>query len=128
MSSPVAGGLYAVSPKFWPHRPPLLEWRLLGPALRTMAASKREVVAVGPPRHPCMAGLRHLGIDTASSGFAPEQPAERLWAAEQLIRSGSTCTVLAWLSQVRAEQIRLLQVCAQGSGARPEAHAWIEMP
>ena len=95
-----------------------LEWRLLEPALRTMAASKREVVAVGPPRHPCMAGLRHLGVDDSRFIWVrAEQPAERLWATEQLIRSASTCTILAWLPQVRAEQIRRLQVCAQGSDA-----------
>ena len=107
-------------------QPATLEWRLLAPALRSVTAAGREIVVIGPPRHPCMAGLRCEGIDDRRLIWVrAEHPAERLWAAEQLIRSASAGAVLAWLPHVRAEQVRRLQVCAQGTDAlvflfRPE--------
>lgn len=55
-----------------------------------------------------------------------DQPAERLWTTEQLIKSKAAGAVVAWLPKARAEQIRRLQVCAQGCEGlvflcRPEA-------
>jgi protein ImuA len=43
-----------------------------------------------------------------------ETPAERLWATEQLVRANACGAVIAWLPQVRAEQVRRLQVLAAG--------------
>jgi protein ImuA len=98
----------------------LHEWRLLLPALQT-AAQRGPLVLVGAPHLP------HLPV-LASLGIAPERvlrieartPAERLWATEQALRCHELGALLAWLPQVRSEQLRRLQLAAQG---RPAAQA-----
>ena len=40
-------------------------------------------------------------------------PAARLWATEQALRCAEVVAVLAWLPQVRTEQLRRLQLAAQ---------------
>lgn len=108
-------------------QPAVLEWRLLGPALRQVVAKGGQVVVVGPPRQPHLPGLVHEGLDPAQLVWIQaDTPAERLWVTEQLIKSGSAGALVAWVPQVRQEQIRRLQVGAQsGAGlvflCRPEA-------
>jgi protein ImuA len=107
----------------WPSRsltevlapqPGILEWRLLGPALKLVTAQERQIVAVAPPRHPYLPGLQQAGLDERRFVWIQaEQPAERLWVTEQLIKSNACGAVIAWLPQVRHEQLRRLQVCAQ---------------
>lgn len=120
----------------WPRRsltellapqPGILEWRLLGPALRTVVAAGEQIVVVGPPKHPHLPGLRHEGIDERSLVWIQaETPAERLWTTEQLVKSNAAGALLAWLPQARPEQLRRLQVCVQSCDApvflmRPDA-------
>lgn len=96
-------------------QPSVLEWRLLGPALRPLVAAGRQIVVVGPPRIPHVPGLLHEGLDERQLVWIQaDKPAERLWVTEQLIKSNSTGAIVAWLSQVRQEQLRRLQVCAAG--------------
>jgi protein ImuA len=108
-------------------QPAVLEWRLIGPALAAVAAAGRAVVVIGPPRTPHLPGLRQLGLDAAQLVWIQaEAPAQRLWCAEQLIKSGACGALLVWLPQARPEQIRRLQVAALGLEApvfvfRPEA-------
>ena len=107
----------------WPSRsltevlapqPAILEWRLLGPALKLVTAQERQIVAVAPPRHPYLPGLQQAGLDERRFVWIQaEHPAERLWVTEQLIKSNACGAVIAWLPQVRHEQLRRLQVCAQ---------------
>lgn len=115
-------------------QPAVLEWRLLSPALRQVAARDGQIALVAPPRHPYLPGLQHDGLDERHVVWIQaEAPAERLWVAEQLIKSASCGAVVAWLPQARPEQIRRLQVCAQSfeglaflcrpEGARHEASA-----
>ena len=93
----------------------MLEWRLLGPLLRQVCAAGRSVVLVGPPRPPHPPGLRWEGISERQLVWVQtETPAERLWATEQLVRANACGAVIAWLPQVRAEQVRRLQVLAAG--------------
>ncbi|ABM97381.1 conserved hypothetical protein (plasmid) [Methylibium petroleiphilum PM1] len=95
-------------------QPSVCEWRLLGPALRSVVAAGQHVVVVGPPKRPHMPGLRHAGLDEKHFVWVQaETPAERLWVTEQLVKSNAAGALLAWLPQARAEQIRRLQVCAQ---------------
>lgn len=97
-------------------QPSTLEWRLLGPALRAVVASGRQVVVIAPPRSPHLAGLQHEGIDARHLVWLqPESPADRLWCTEQLVRANAAGAVLAWLPQARQEQLRRLQVRAQAS-------------
>jgi len=45
--------------------------------------------------------------------LAAAAPGDRLWAAEQTLSCAGVAAVLAWLPQVRAEQLRRLQMIAQ---------------
>ncbi len=95
-------------------QPSVLEWRLIGPALRSIVGSGGTVVVVGPPKTPHLPGLRHSGIDERHLVWVQvDAPAERLWTVEQLVKSGACGALVAWLPQARPEQIRRLQVCAQ---------------
>lgn len=95
-----------------------LEWRLLGGMLRNVCAAGRSVVLVGPPRVPHVPGLRLAGLSEKQLVWIQaETPAERLWSAEQLIKANACGALIAWLPQVRAEQIRRLQVLAAGCEA-----------
>jgi protein ImuA len=95
-----------------------LEWRLLGGLLRDVCTAGRSVVLVGPPRPPHVPGLRLAGLqDKHLVWIQAQTPAERLWSAEQLIKANACGALIAWLPQVRAEQIRRLQVLAAGCEA-----------
>ncbi|MCZ8252435.1 MAG: translesion DNA synthesis-associated protein ImuA [Hylemonella sp.] len=93
------------------------EWRLLLPALQA-AAQRGPLVLVGAPHLP------HLPV-LAALGIAPDRvlrieartPAERLWAAEQALRCKDIGALLAWLPQVRSEQLRRLQLSGNTSQA-----------
>jgi protein ImuA len=92
-----------------------LEWRLLGALLRQVCDAGRNVVLVGPPQPPHPPGLRRLGISERQLVWVQaETPAERLWVTEQLIKAQSCGALIAWLPQVRPEQVRRLQVLATG--------------
>ncbi len=95
-------------------QPSVLEWRLIGPALRGVVAAGGTVVVVGPPKTPHLPGLQHSGIDAGHLVWVQaEAPAERLWCTEQLVKSAACGALVAWLPQARPEQMRRLQVCAQ---------------
>jgi protein ImuA len=108
-------------------QPSLCEWRLTGPALRSVVAAGHTVVVVGPPKHPHLPGLRHEGIDDRHFVWLQaDTPAERLWATEQLVKSNACGALLSWLPHARPEQLRRLQVCAAACDGpvivfRPEA-------
>ena len=71
-------------------QPSVLEWRVIGPALRAIVAAGRNVVVVGPPKTPHLPGLRHSGIDEKHLVWVrADTPAERLWCTEQLVKSGA---------------------------------------
>ena len=96
-------------------RPPNhCEWRLLLPALTCLARTTcGALVLVGAPHMPFCPGLAGQGLDvrrllcinTAAS-------ASRLWATEQALRCADVAAVLAWLPQVRSDQLRRLQMAA----------------
>lgn len=108
-------------------QPAVLEWRLLGGAIRQVVAGGGQVVLVGPPKPPHLPGLLHAGADARQLVWVrAETPAERLWVTEQMIKSDAAGAIVAWLPQARQEQIRRLQVCALACRApvflcRPEA-------
>jgi len=108
-------------------QPSVVEWRLLGPALRRVVADGGQLVVVAPPRHPYLPGLLHDGFDERRFVWVQaDGPAERLWVTEQLIKSNAFGAIVAWLPQARQEQIRRLQVCAQSASGpvflcRPES-------
>jgi protein ImuA len=96
-------------------QPSLLEWRLIGPCLRPLVAGGRTVVVIGHPKQPHLTGLRHLGIEEHNLLWVKaDAPSRRLWATEQAIRCNSAAAILTWMPQARPEQLRRLQVLAQG--------------
>lgn len=96
-------------------QPSLLEWRLIGPSLGPLVSGGRTVVVIGHPKQPHLVGLRHLGIEEGNLMWVKvDLPSQRLWATEQAIRSNAAAAILTWLPQARPEQLRRLQVLAQG--------------
>lgn len=96
-------------------QPSLIEWRLIGPCLRSLVSGGRSVIVIGHPKRPHLVGLRHLGIEEDNLMWVKvDPPSHRLWATEQAIRSNSAAAILTWMPQARPEQLRRLQVLAQG--------------
>ncbi|MDM5181907.1 translesion DNA synthesis-associated protein ImuA [Massilia sp. DJPM01] len=96
-------------------QPGIGEIRLLAPALRKVA--HKSVVFLQPPHAP-------QAIALAGMGLAPSQliwliwlksatSSDALWAAEQVLRSGSCGALLFWSTHVRPESLRRLHLAAQ---------------
>ncbi len=108
-------------------QPSSAEFRLVGAALKCVSDGNGQVALVGPPKPIHAPGLCQLGLNPQKLIWLDaQQPAERLWVTEQLIRSNKGGAVFAWLPQARANQIRRLQVAAQSADGlffawRPDA-------
>lgn len=88
------------------------ELRLLAPALSQVA--KRGVVMLEPPHPPQTIALTGLGLAPESLiWLRAKTTADALWAAEQVLRSGSCGALLMWQTQVRQESLRRLHLAAQ---------------
>jgi protein ImuA len=88
------------------------EWRLLLPALR--ACSQRgNIVLVGSPHWPNLAALSSMGVPGGNLILVEaSKPAERLWAAEQVLRCREVAALMVWLPQARPEQLRRLHLAS----------------
>lgn len=87
------------------------EWRLLLPALARSGTG--AVVLVGAPQIPFGPALGAQGLSPQRLLWVAAQlSAQRLWATEQALRCANVDAVLAWLEQVRPEQLRRLQMAA----------------
>ncbi len=96
----------------------LLEWRLLGPALKGISERHAAIAVVAPPKPPHVPGLCHEGINPEQLVWVDANaPAQRLWALEQLVKSNAFGAIVGWLPQARQEHIRRLQVLAHGCDA-----------
>ena len=98
------------------------EMRLLAPALRTVA--EHRVVLLQPPHAPQAIALAALGLSPSSViWLRAERTGDMMWAAEQVLRSGSCGALLFWPDQVgsgsaryrpvRADNLRRLHLAAQ---------------
>src|SRR5215813_13962463 len=88
--------------------------RLLQPALASLG--KRPVGLIEPP-HPLYGpGLGSIGLQLGSIVRinAPKM-ADKLWAAEQILRTGSFGALLLWLQQIPQASLRRLHLAAQSS-------------
>jgi protein ImuA len=96
------------------------ELTLLVPALATLTRpvpgeAKKWVAWVAPPFIPYAPALKQRGVDVerllmihpSASGKS------RLWAVEQVVRSGSSSGVLAWLAAADDVELRRLQLAAE---------------
>ena len=93
-------------------QPGIGELRLLAPALATVA--KRQIIFLQPPHAPQVLALAGMRIPPESAlWLRGDRTADVLWAAEQVLRSGSCGALLLWQHQVRAENLRRLTLAAQ---------------
>ena len=91
------------------------ELRLLAPALAAMTNARKTIVLLAPPHIPLASALAELGIDLSLVMLIQaDKPADRIWAVEQTLKSGSFGALLCWLPHARADQLRRLQLDAAG--------------
>lgn len=103
-------------------QPGIGEVRLLAPALAKV--SSRRIVLLQPPHAPQALALAGLGLPpSALLWLRAERAADALWAAEQVLRSGSCGALLYWpqgnagagtrMHHVRNDSLRRLHLAAQ---------------
>jgi protein ImuA len=96
------------------------ELTLLMPALRALtqqsgSGAKKWVAWIAPPFVPYAPALEQHGIDTDRLLMIHPSYGDknRLWAAEQVVRSGSSCAVLAWIAVADDVMLRRMQLAAE---------------
>lgn len=94
------------------------ELSLLMPALALLTrslSSKRWIVWVAPPFVPYAPALLRYGIDLDRVLMVHPTSAKKdaLWAVEQVLRSGSSIAVLAWLKDASDTVLRRFQLAAE---------------
>ncbi|MFC0135611.1 cell division protein [Massilia eurypsychrophila] len=93
-------------------QPGIGELRLLRPAL--VAAARRRIVLLQPPHPPQALALAALGLAPSQLVWVrTSRSSDALWAAEQVLRSGSCGAVLFWQNHARGETLRRLHLAAQ---------------
>jgi protein ImuA len=93
-------------------QPGIGEVRFLAPALAK--ASSRKVALLQPPHSPQAIALAAMGVPPASVlWLRADRTADALWAAEQVLRSGSCGALLFWQSQIRSDSLRRLHLASQ---------------
>jgi protein ImuA len=93
-------------------QPGIGELRLLRPALQ--AAAGRSIVLLQPPHAPQALALAALGLPPSQLVWIRStRSADTLWAAEQVLRSGSCGALLLWQNHARNESLRRLHLAAQ---------------
>ncbi len=87
---------------------------LVLPLLAGQVAGARWLAWVAPPYVPYAPALMAHGIPVERLLLVREVSAQqRLWAAEQALKSGACGAVLLWPEQVRMAQLRRLQLAAE---------------
>lgn len=88
------------------------ELRLLAPALRQLKGL--PVVLLQPPHPPQALALAAQGVPPSQLLWLKSGSSkDALWAAENILRSGSCGALLFWQGQVRADSLRRLHLAAQ---------------
>jgi len=88
------------------------ELRLLRPALAKVA--QRRIVLLQPPHPPQALALAAMGLAPSQLVWIrSSRSADALWAAEQVLRSGSCGALLFWPGHARGETLRRLHLAAQ---------------
>jgi protein ImuA len=78
--------------------------------------AKRQIAFLQPPQQPQALALAAMGIPPESPlWLRADSTADALWAAEQVLRSGSCGALLFWQNQIRPESQRRLTLAAQES-------------
>lgn len=88
------------------------ELRLLTPFIASQT-KQRLCVLVNPPGYVCAEYLHAQGIAPSQVLLIyPTSEAHALWAAEQALKSGASCTVCLWQSELEIHQAKRLQVAS----------------
>lgn len=90
------------------------EVRLLAPALVEVA--HRGIVLLQPPQTPQALAFAGLGIRPSQLiWLKPSKTGDALWAAEEVLKSGSVGALVFWVNHVRNDSLRRLHLAAQSS-------------
>lgn len=90
------------------------ELRLLQPALASLKQAR--IVLLHTPYQPQALALSELGVNLGQLLWIRcAKQVDALWAAEQILRSGSCGALLFWQAQIRNEALRRLHLAPQGS-------------
>jgi len=102
------------------------ELRLLWPLLKHFADDERPIFWIDPPYHPYPLSMLQAGIGLSAQHIvSTASNKERLWAIEQVLKSGSASLVLSWLDAgVSMSNLRRLQLAAQAGGGL----GWVMRP
>jgi len=94
------------------------ELQLVLPSLAALSWAGKRVVWLAPPHLPYAPALAAAGVDLAHLAVV-RAPGRRdaLWAAEQVLRSGSCHALLGWFRRAGYDELRRLAVAAEGSAA-----------
>jgi hypothetical protein len=85
--------------------------RLLAPALK--AVSRLPLMLLNPPHVPNHVAMSYWGLPVENvSWIKADKSSEALWAAEQILRSGTCGALLLWQNVIRNEHLRRLQLAA----------------
>lgn len=89
------------------------EIRMLAPALKSLSQAGKPIVLLGSPHDLIAPAFDQVGIDVKTILLVKaDKPADRLWTAEQILRSGSVGALLSWHLIAKPEHLRRLQVAA----------------
>jgi hypothetical protein len=89
------------------------EFRILAPALKALSQTGKAIILLGSPHDLIAPAFDQLGIDVRNVLIVnADKPADRLWTAEQILRSGSAGALISWNPTAKAEHLRRLQVAA----------------
>ena len=92
------------------------EIELLLPLLARRSQAGQMLVYVHPPCPPNIPTLARAGVALDRLLLiAPASEREALWAAEQILASGTPCSVLLWAEQADERAMRRLALAAEGS-------------
>jgi cell division inhibitor SulA/protein ImuA len=84
------------------------------PLLARLSAGSRWLAWVAPPYVPYAPALAARGIRVERLLLVRDVSAgQRLWAAEQALKSGACSAVLVWPEQIQTAQLRRLQLAAE---------------
>ncbi|MCP5206893.1 MAG: translesion DNA synthesis-associated protein ImuA [Hahellaceae bacterium] len=98
--------------------PGIGEIRLLAPLLQELSKQDKWMLWVSPPFLPYPSGLESQGINHQKVLLARNlNTPEKLWAAEQGLRSGQCSVVLLWADRITNTQVRRLQTACVDSSA-----------
>jgi protein ImuA len=100
------------------------ELSLLMPALAALtlsgggarASTRKWLAWIAPPFVPYAPALQQRGVAVDALLLVHPHGKECLWTVEQVIRSGSSCGVLAWLAAADQVALRRLQLASEAQG------------